>query len=70
MGLLIRKLFNETAKVYEYAYMDSAGVYFIDPIYGPGEPSQIYRKDNTGERTVFEVPKLISIYNKYMHVLC
>jgi hypothetical protein len=63
----LKMSFNETAKVYEYAYMDSAGVYFIDPIYGPGEQSQIYRKDNTGERITYLVPKLISTYNKYMH---
>jgi hypothetical protein len=59
--------FNQTAKVYEYAFMDSAGVYFIDPMYGPGEQSEISRKNSTGVRVPFRVPKLISMYNKYMH---
>ena len=24
-------------KIYEYGFMDSAGVYFMDPMYGPGQ---------------------------------
>ncbi len=63
----LKMSFNETVKVYEYSYMDSAGAYFIDPIYGPGERSEIYRKNSTGERIAFKVPKLISMYNKCMH---
>ncbi len=63
----IKMAFNEAAKVYEYAYMDSSVVYFIDPMYGPGQESAIYRKDNTGVRIAYRVPMLISLYNKYMH---
>ena len=49
----IKMAFNETANVYEYAYMDSSVVYFIDPMYGPGQQSEIYRKDNTGVRIAY-----------------
>ena len=63
----LKMSFNKNAKVYEYFYMDRAGVYFIDPIYGPGEQSEIYRKDNRGIRIPYQVPKLVNIHNKYMH---
>jgi hypothetical protein len=58
---------NETLKTYEYAWMDSSLVYFIDPMYGPGEVADITRKDSTGERITYQVPRLISDYNRYMH---
>lgn len=47
--------------------MDGSSVYFINPIYGPGEQSELYRRDNTGVRTAFRVSKLISICNNYKH---
>lgn len=59
--------YNATAKVYEYSWMDSSAVFFIDPIYGPGECTEISRKNSAGESIIFRVPKLISVYNQYMH---
>ena len=59
--------YNPIAKVFEYSWMDSSAVFFIDPIYGPGESAQIQRKYAAGERITYQVPKLISVYNKYMH---
>ena len=47
--------------------MDSSVVYFIDPMYDPGQQSEIYRKNNTGDRIAYRVSMLISLYNKYTH---
>ena len=54
-------------ELYLYSWMDSAGVYFLDNISGPANPSAITRKDPQGRALVFQVPKMICLYNKYMH---
>lgn len=53
--------------VYVYGWMDSAVVYFIDPINGPGWVETISRKNASGNPIIYQVPKMISMYNKYMH---
>ena len=58
---------NETARVYEYAWMDSSAVYFIDPMFGPGHRAEVSRRSSTGDRMTYHVPRLISSYNTYMH---
>jgi hypothetical protein len=58
---------NRSARVFEYAWMDSSAVFFIDPMYGPGFDDSISRKSASGDRLYFRVPKLISAYNKYIH---
>jgi len=55
--------------VYFYSWMDSSLCYFIDPMYGPGQPDVIHRKKSDGTRQAFQVPKLITAYNKYMHAV-
>ena len=59
---------NHEDHVYIYSWMDSALVYFIDPMYGPGKTSFISR---TLKKVVtdFLVPQFIHFYNKYMHAV-
>ena len=47
--------------------MDSSGVYFIDPMFGPGHQAAISRKNAQGLRMVFQVPLFILRYNEKMH---
>lgn len=55
--------------IYSYGWMDSSGVYFIDPMCEPCSMETIYKKDSTGIRVPFQVPKLVVMYNKYMHAV-
>jgi len=55
--------------VYFYSWMDSSLCYFIDPMYGPGQPDVIHRKKSDGTLQAFHVPKVITAYNKYMHAV-
>ena len=63
----LKMAYNPIAKVCEYSWMDSSGVFFIDPIYGPSESAEIQRENSAGDRITYHVPKLINVYNKYMH---
>lgn len=53
--------------VYCYAWMDSAGVYFIDPVAGPGVVQSITRRNAIGTPIEYRVPAMIAMYNQYMH---
>lgn len=55
------------ADIYIYSWMDSAGVYFIDPAIGPGHAENITRKNVVGTRITFRVPSMIAMYNRYKH---
>jgi hypothetical protein len=52
--------------IYEYSWMDSCGVYFIDCSHGPGNSKQILRKNPQGQLIPFQVPAMIGEYNKFM----
>ena len=52
--------------IYEYAWMDSCGVYFIDSSHGPGNSQEIFRKNPQGQPIPFQVPAMIGEYNKFM----
>jgi hypothetical protein len=52
--------------IYEYAWMDSCGVYFIDSSHGPGNTQEIFRKDRQGNPIPYQVPAMIGEYNKFM----
>jgi hypothetical protein len=56
-----------TSNTYVYSWMDSAGVYFIDPMTGPGRVKTIYRKNAQGIPVPYQVPEFIGLYNDYMH---
>lgn len=53
--------------IYVYSWMDSAGVYFIDTITGPGKKDQVSRKTLIGSSLSYQVPSMIALYNRYMH---
>lgn len=53
--------------IYIYSWMDSAGVYFIDTITGPGKRDQVSRKNAIGSSISYQVPSMIALYNRYMH---
>jgi len=57
------------ANIFVYGWMDSAGVFFIDPITGPGRQAIIVRKNPLGLPVQFTVPLMIVLYNKYMHAV-
>jgi hypothetical protein len=52
--------------VYEYAWMDSCGVYFIDSSHGPGNIQDIFRKNSQGQPIPYRVPAMIGDYNSFM----
>jgi hypothetical protein len=57
------------SNVYMYGWMDSASVYFIVPMYGSGNAFVITRKDSMGTPHIYNVPKFIAFYNRYMHAV-
>jgi ferredoxin-thioredoxin reductase catalytic subunit len=52
--------------VYQYGWMDSAAVYFIDPQFGPGDKTVINRRAQNGSVFGFDVPRFNFMYNKKM----
>ena len=52
--------------IYEYAWMDSCGVYFIDCSHGPGNSEQIFRRNRQGQPIPFLVPVMMVKYNDEM----
>jgi hypothetical protein len=63
-ALLMAKCIGED--IFEYGWMDSCGVYFIDSSHGPGDSQQIFRKNPQGLPVPHQVPAMISEYNKFM----
>lgn len=59
---------NHESGLYMYSWMDSSVVYFIDSMYGPGCTATISRRQGA-DHVLFVVPKLIVMYNKYMHAV-
>lgn len=47
--------------------MFTSAVFSVDPIYGPCEATEIERENSAGDKVAYQMPKLISVYNKYMH---
>jgi len=52
--------------IFEYAWIDSAAVYFIDCALGPGEFNNIHRRNHLGDPVPYPVPQMIVEYNKFM----
>ena len=51
--------------IYEYGWMDSTAVYFIDSCLGPGFAAQILRRNSQGVPIPYQVPSMIAEYNKF-----